>query len=292
MRRFVRTMSWLVAFAIPVACVAERPLPSSIGFTPVPPAPVASNEPVIPPPPAPSPPPPPPIEPSCPADMVLAGAVCMDRYEAYVVEVDERGTEKPHSPYEVVKGLKVKAKNAEGQVPQAYISQLESAAACEASGKRLCSEDEFTFACSGGAPADNDYPYGGHEHKDGYCNEGKGSQMFRFYGSDPREWTFADLNDPKLNQVEGGLAKSGAYPRCVSKFGIHDCVGNLHEWGSDAPDRMGLARFRGGFYGDAEVNGHGCKYVTHAHGPKYHDYSTGFRCCAEPTVPAMQAARD
>jgi len=226
---------------------------------------------------------------TCPADMVLAGEVCMDRYEAYVVEVDRDGRERPHSPYEVVNGVRVRAKNGDGHIPQAYISQVESAGACEEAGKRLCSADEFTFACSGGDPDGNDYPYGGHERRDGYCNEGKGSQMYRFFGSDPREWSFADLNDPRLNQVEGGLARSGEYPKCVSPLGIHDCVGNLHEWGSDPPDGMGLGRFRGGFYGDAEVNGHGCKYVTHAHGPKYHDYSTGFRCCAEAKV---DGARD
>jgi sulfatase modifying factor 1 len=218
--------------------------------------------------------------------MVLAGAVCMDRYEAYVVEVDAEGREKPHSPYEAVDRLHVKAKNAEGHYPQAYISQVQAGAACEAAGKRLCSAEEFTFACSGGDPADNDYPYGGHVHHDGYCNEGKGSQMYRFFGSDPKEWTFEEFNDPRLNEAHGGLARSGEYPRCVSSFGVHDCVGNLHEWGSDPPDANGLGRFRGGFYGDAEVNGRGCKYVTRAHGPTYHDYSTGFRCCETPPVPA------
>jgi formylglycine-generating enzyme required for sulfatase activity len=214
--------------------------------------------------------------------MVLAGAVCMDRYEAYVVEVGEDGSEKPHSPYDVLGKGHFRAKNAEGHVPQAYISQLQSKAACEEADKRLCAEEEFTFACSGGDPSANDYPYGGHEHKDGYCNEGKGSQMVRFFGNDPKGWSYADFNDPRLNQVAGGLAKSGAYPRCVSSFGVHDCVGNLHEWGADPPDGMGTGRFRGGFYGDAEVNGHGCKYVTRAHGPGYHDYSTGFRCCKDP----------
>jgi formylglycine-generating enzyme required for sulfatase activity len=217
--------------------------------------------------------------------MVLAGTVCMDRYEAYVVEVDASGAERPHSPFQGVESLHVKAKNAEGHFPQGYISQIQSRQACEAAGKRLCSSDEFAYACSGGDPTANDYPYGGHGHKDGYCNEGKGSQMVRFFGKNPRDWTFADFNDPRLNQVEGGLAKSGQYARCVSTFGVHDCVGNLHEWGSDPPDAYGLGRFRGGFYGDAEVNGHGCKYVTRAHGPGYHDYSTGFRCCADPAVP-------
>jgi hypothetical protein len=60
-------------------------------------------------------------------------------------------------------------------------------------------------------------------------------------------------------------------------------MGNLHEWGSDPADSEGHGRFRGGFYGDAEENGPGCLYVTSAHELAYHDYSTGFRCCADPT---------
>ena len=78
-----------------------------------------------------------------------------------------------------------------------------------------------------------------------------------------------------------GLAVTGAYPMCVSPWGVWDCVGSLHEWGSDPADSNGHGRFRGGFYGDAEINGHGCLYVTSAHGLTYHDYSTGFRCCAD-----------
>jgi formylglycine-generating enzyme required for sulfatase activity len=102
-----------------------------------------------------------------------------------------------------------------------------------------------------------------------------------FYGSDPATWTYADFNDPRLNQVDGGLAPTASYPHCQSPYGIYDCVGNLHEWGADPADASGHGRFRGGFYGDAEINGHGCLYVTSAHEPTYHDYSTGFRCCAD-----------
>ena len=46
-------------------------------------------------------------------------------------------------------------------------------------------------------------------------------------------------------------------------------------------NRTSHGRFRGGWYGDAENNGPGCTYVTSAHEPTYHDYSTGFRCCAD-----------
>jgi hypothetical protein len=40
--------------------------------------------------------------------------------------------------------------------------------------------------------------------------------------------------------------------------------------------------FCGGYYLDTSINGDGCKYRTRAHAHDYHDYSTGFRCCAAP----------
>ena len=105
--------------------------------------------------------------------------------------------------------------------------------------------------------------------------------MVRLFGTDPALWTYAEFNDPRLNDWDGGLATTGAYAKCVSPYGVYDCVGNLHEWGSDPADVKGHGRFRGGFYGDAEINGHGCLYVTSAHELAYHDYSTGFRCCMD-----------
>jgi formylglycine-generating enzyme len=221
------------------------------------------------------------VEAGCPAGMALVDTFCIDRWEDYVVELDGDGAEREHSPYLPVDGMSVRAKTAPGVVPQGYISQVQAAGACASAGKRLCSEGAFHAACRGQEAGDL-YPYGGRTRKPGYCNEGKGSMVPRFYGTDPRRWTYEDFNDPRLNQIEGGLAPTGSYPRCRSPEGIWDCVGNLHEWTSDPPDANGHGRFRGGFYGDAEKNGHGCSYVTQAHPPRYHDYSTGFRCCADP----------
>ncbi|HTB74931.1 MAG TPA: hypothetical protein VK762_16895, partial [Polyangiaceae bacterium] len=166
-------------------------------------------------------------EASCPEGMALVDTFCIDRWEDYVVEVDDDGVEHDHSPYEPVDGLSVRAKTAPGVVPQGYISQVQSAQACASAGKRLCSEVAFRAACRG--PDANDlYPYGGRVRKPGYCNEGKGSMMPRYYGNDPRRWSFEDFNDARLNQTEGGLAKTGSYPRCKSPEGVWDCVGNLH----------------------------------------------------------------
>ena len=217
----------------------------------------------------------------CPLGMAYVSGFCIDRYEAYVVAVDDAGVESPHSPFDVLGDGGFRAKVARGVVPQGYISQLQAAAACANAGKRLCTQAEFVLACRGPDVA-NAYPYGGTVRKPGDCNEGKGSSMPLFFGNDATKWTYANFNDPRLNQWDGGLAKTGDFKACVSPYGAYDCVGNLHEWGADPPDSKGHGRFRGGFYGDAEINGHGCLYVTSAHEVAYHDYSTGFRCCADP----------
>jgi sulfatase modifying factor 1 len=61
-------------------------------------------------------------------------------------------------------------------------------------------------------------------------------------------------------------------------------VGNLHEWTND-PN----GTFQGGYYLDTHQNGDGCGYRTTAHEFTYHDYSTGFRCCADAVAPDSPA---
>ena len=213
--------------------------------------------------------------------MALVKGYCMDRYEAYVVELDARDRETPHSPYAPVDGLRVRAKVAEGVVPQGYVSQVQAQSACQNAGKRLCSAPEFSLACRGPS-ASSTYPYGGSKRQVGKCNEGKGSAVSVVFGPGA-DFGNAQLNDPRLNQWSGGLAKTGAYSASVSPFGVFDLVGNLHEWGAEVGSN-GHGYFRGGFYGDAEVNGSGCDYVTKAHANNYHDYSTGFRCCQDAAL--------
>jgi sulfatase modifying factor 1 len=208
---------------------------------------------------------------TCPAQMAHIESFCVDRYEASVLEIDDAGPH-PHSPLYPVDNLVVRAVAVAGVRPQGYISQLQAADACALAGKRLCTAAEFSRACRG-PDAGSSYPYGGTTRRAGACNEGKGSSLLLFPG--------ADLNDPRLNAWDGGLATTGEYAQCVSADGVYDCVGNLHEWSAEPPDVNGHGRFRGGFYGDAELNGPGCSYVTSAHAPSYHDYSTGFRCCAD-----------
>jgi formylglycine-generating enzyme required for sulfatase activity len=215
----------------------------------------------------------------CFENMIAIERFCIDAYEAHVVEIDEEGNERAHSPFTPVDGLRVRAKVAAGVTPQGYISRVQAKSACEAAGKRLCSAKEYIRAC-GGPKASDWYPYGGQWKKAGLCNEGKFGGVSRRFGGDPNKWTYQNFNDPRLNQEPDMLAPTGTYKECVSPEGAYDMVGNLHEWIADS-DGWGHGIFMGGYYGDAEKNGHGCLYQTMAHEPAYHDYSTGFRCCAD-----------
>ncbi len=212
----------------------------------------------------------------CPGGMVsIKGTYCIDAYEASVVEVIGKNKTRKHSPYASVAGLKVKAESKRGVVPQAYISRNEADAACKNAGKRLCTDDEWQGACRGKKPTL--FPYG-NDRKDGYCNDKGVSSFNHYYGpkdgtETPKSaYTWDNMNDPRLNQLPGTLAKTGGFKKCKNGYGVYDMVGNLHEWTTSGT-------FRGGYYLDTHINGDGCEYKTTAHGPTYHDYSTGFRCC-------------
>jgi formylglycine-generating enzyme required for sulfatase activity len=197
------------------------------------------------------------------------GAFCIDRWEASLVEIGPEG-DRPFSPYLSPEDRTVKAISRAGVVPQGYVSRDQAARACQAASKRLCTEDEWVAACRGNPP--HRFPYGD-AREEGACND-RGTSPLRVLYSDP--YHAGPMNDPRLNQQPNTVARTGQYARCTNRNGLFDMVGNLHEWVASPH-----ATFRGGFYQDAHLNGEGCAYRTTAHVASYHDYSTGFRCCAD-----------
>lgn len=192
------------------------------------------------------------------------GPFCIDRYEASL---------EGWSPYEVPTGGQV-ASVGPGQVPQGYISGDRAAEACDLAGKRLCAVDEWMRACQG--PDGWTWPYG-NTHDPDACNTSRSSHPVVDLFGPYTDWSSAQMNDPGVNQQPDTVDPGGDNPDCVSVEGVYDLHGNLHEW---VDDPGGL--FKGGFFADAVLNGDGCYYATTAHTPPYHDYSTGFRCCADP----------
>jgi hypothetical protein len=222
-----------------------------------------------------------PVEPpgvgGCPAGMTViddgGAGFCIDRWEASLAEELGGGELAAWSPYATPGATPVRALSAPGVVPQGYITQVQATAACEAAGKRLCTDDEWLRACRGAD--DNVYPYGA-TREDGWCNDARECHPVVQYFETGADWIWSELGNSCINQMPDGLAETGAYPLCETGDGVFDMMGNLHEWTAD-PE----GTFRGGFYVDTVINGEGCLYRTTAHAVSHWDYSTGFRCCAD-----------
>jgi hypothetical protein len=221
---------------------------------------------------------PPPTAGACPTEMAsIEGRFCVDRWEASLVEETESG-DRPFPYTEIAEGHVVRAVSAPGVMPQGYVSGADAGQACARSGKRLCSRMEWRKACAG--PRSRLFGYANYRQR-GRCNDSGRSPMLAIWGSEllnsRRDWDPLKMNDARLNAIPGSLAATGSHETCTNEYGVFDMVGNLHEWTSDP-----RGTFQGGYYLDTTINGDGCAYATTAHDFDYHDYSTGFRCCADP----------
>lgn len=209
----------------------------------------------------------------CQASMACIEGFCIDRFEASLVEVLDDGTTRPVSPFHNPGALRVRALSLRGAVPQGYISGRQAAAACREAGKRLCDDWEWLRACQGAN--ESSYPYGD-TRQDGVCNDARALYPpVELFPDDPMP--FVHIQNACINQLPDSLQATGANVGCVTEEGVLDMMGNLHEWTSNP-----TGTFRGGFYFDTVTNGHGCYYRTTAHNVEHWDYSTGFRCCADP----------
>ncbi len=212
----------------------------------------------------------------CPEGMARIGQqFCVDRYENSLVEILTNGTERPWSAFHAPDHVRVRAVSVRGAVPQGYISADQASRACAASGKRLCGDTEWVRACSG--PRRTQFTYG-QRRVEGACNENHSRHpvVHLFARTHRYIWSATLMNDPAINQLPDTIATTGNHENCTNDYGVFDMQGNLHEWTADAH-----GTFRGGYYMDNTINGDGCQYVTHGHNRSYHDYSTGFRCCAD-----------
>jgi hypothetical protein len=218
----------------------------------------------------------------CPAEMGLVDdRVCVDRWEASIVELVPGEGERAWPPYRPIDGHEdaLRAVSRPGVLPQGYISGVQAKQMCRASGKRLCGPSDWDTACRG--PAHAMFPYG-ETRAAGVCNDDSRqvhpvSEVGQLVGIDSEKLWSEGMNNPLINQLDAGLLPTGERSGCSNEYGLFDMVGNLHEWVDD-PD----GTFRGGYYLDTKLNGDGCSYQTTAHSFDYHDYSTGFRCCLDP----------
>jgi len=175
--------------------------------------------------------------------------------------------------------------NQKGAHPIIMVTWPESKALCEADGKRLCNEDEWTFACEGEDTLP--YPYG-YDRDATACISDQTWKVYSAANFSPREAEAAKWEMDKLWQ---GFA-SGAQPRCKSPFGVYDMTGNVDEWtlGTRAGDKQTI--LKGGYWGPVRTR---CRPTTRSHDHTHSFYQQGFRCCADvpkekPTGDKVDAA--
>lgn len=176
--------------------------------------------------------------------------ICMDRYEW---------------PNEV------------GEMPRLLTSWTQAKKACEEVGKRLCTVDEYNFACEG--PEMLPYVYG-YVRDDKICNIDK---PYHRPNHDKRMLYYDEcLEDDECRAELERLDQRheiGSTNSCVSWAGVVDLNGNVNEWvsrpGKDPPDRSGL---KGGWWGPVRCR---CRPTVGFHKEGDYGYEVGFRCCKD-----------
>lgn len=155
--------------------------------------------------------------------------------------------------------------------PLIFVTWYEAKARCAAGGKRLCTEDEWTFACEGEEALP--YPYG-YKRDDTACVIDREHRPF-----DESKLTHRDSEAAmdELDRLWQGEA-SGTRPRCRSPFGVYDLTGNIDEWTSSTHEGGYRSILKGGYWGKIRAR---CRPSTRAHGETFAFYQQGFRCCTD-----------
>lgn len=165
--------------------------------------------------------------------------------------------------------------NQAGELPWVLTSWRQAQSMCREQGKRLCTEDEYNFACEGPEML----PYvTGYERDPSKCN------MDREYhqpNHDMRLLTYErcladETCKAELERLDQRHA-IGSSLSCVSWAGIVDLNGNVNEWvrrpHKEPPNRSGL---KGGWWGPVRNR---CRPTVGFHKEFDYGYEAGFRCC-------------
>ena len=178
---------------------------------------------------------------------------------------------------------------------------------CQKLGKRLCTQEEWMFACAGD-------PAGGKEQRYAYgdaldlakCNTEKAKKRL----NRDVDGEVVPCNPHSIHTAwdtcSTNTEPSGSFPECRSRFGVFDLHGNVAEamtrW--DAEEQETVSQLKGSafFYVDVAVPEGGERKKENypdwcRHDPRWHvqsmhkawhvNYHLGFRCCADVAKPSQ-----
>ncbi|APR85549.1 Tryptophan synthase alpha chain [Minicystis rosea] len=149
-----------------------------------------------------------------------------------------------------------------GVLPWTFTTQAEAAAACAATGARLCTATELETACAGAATTA--YPYGA-SYQPLTCNG-------------------LDYDGIPGGSNDDVLRPTGSAPMCAADNGIIDLSGNAAEWTSTvtgntgAPQNLSIYMAKGGSYKTPAL-GLTCQFTLSRYASNAILPELGFRCC-------------
>jgi protein-disulfide isomerase/uncharacterized membrane protein/peroxiredoxin len=158
-------------------------------------------------------------------------------------------------------------------VKPAMASWFDAKSACEKSGKRLCTEEEWVSACIG-EPAIDD-------NDNGFFTDGAVRGRLYPYGPFYEAGACRDTED----KYTGAAGVTGERARCRTAEGTYDMSGNLYEWIGESADKAAMI---GGDWRSKTAAT--CRRRTKTYGPGIKNDTTGFRCCADGMVKDTVAA--
>lgn len=150
----------------------------------------------------------------------------------------------------------------DSDMPSTNVKFDVAAQECVQEGKKLCEENQWTFACEG----EQMLP-----HTTGYTRP-----------SDKCNFDKTHLTDER-GKFRNQSMSINENPQCVSPFGVHNMNGNVDEWvileqAYVTKEHTLWSGLKGGWWGGMRNR---CRPVTKGHGLSYSDVQTGFRCCKE-----------
>jgi sulfatase modifying factor 1 len=202
------------------------------------------------------------------------------------------------------------------EYPVVHVSAREAAQLCEAVGKRLCDAHEWEGACAGSLrAADEEYAWGNERRAMRQIHNARRTRVWA-YGAE-KDHARCATSSYKTPGCPGGGYEScgsntfpaGAFPGCVSAFGVYDLHGNAAEHMSlplteaelTSAGGSGATEMKGSWFIFANYEAHedDCRWrapdwhpsrvmATHSHG----NYHLGFRCCKSVEPEAVAPSSD
>lgn len=197
------------------------------------------------------------------------------------------------------------------EYPVTYPTAREAALLCKAVGKRLCDAHEWEGACAGSLePDEQAYDFGKPRALQSHLHNHRRAVRYA-YGpmKDHRKCAMGGEKSKSCDatghvRCGSNTFPAGAFPECVSPFGVYDQHGNAAEHMSLPLTREELGRTGG--VGHTEMKGswfvfapwrddphpNDCRWRASDWHPSkvmdeasHRNYHLGFRCCADPAPP-------